>query len=94
MVGLAKGSLDEQIWEFCQNQKCYLLTDNRNQDTTDSLGMIIRTRTVPTSVPVFTISDMRRFRSERDYVESVVAQLLEYLIVADNIRGVGRLFLP
>jgi hypothetical protein len=45
-------------------------------------------------VPVFTISDIARFRSERDYVEAVVAKLLEYLIDADNIRGAGRLYLP
>jgi hypothetical protein len=45
-------------------------------------------------VPVFTISDMQRFRSEREYVELVVAKLLEYLLDVDNLRGVGRLYLP
>jgi predicted MPP superfamily phosphohydrolase len=93
-VGLAKRTPDEQIWEFCQHQKCYLITDNRNQDTPDSLETVIRTRTLPTSLPVFTISDIHRYRSERDYVEAVVAKLLEYLMDADNLRGVGRLYLP
>jgi hypothetical protein len=55
---------------------------------------VIRTRTLPTSLPVFTISDIHRYRSERDYVEAVVAKLLEYLMDADNLRGVGRLYLP
>jgi hypothetical protein len=93
-VGLAKGTPDEQIWEVCQQQQFYLLTDNRNEDKPDSLGAMIRTRTLPTSLPVFTISDIHRFRSERDYVEALVTKLLEYLMDTDNLRGAGRLYLP
>jgi hypothetical protein len=93
-VGLAKGTPDEQIWEFCQQQQFYLLTDNRNEDKPDSLEAMIRTRTLPTSLPVFTISDIQRLRSERDYVEALVTKLLEYLMDADNLRGAGRLYLP
>jgi hypothetical protein len=93
-VGLAKGTPDELIWEFCQHQQFYLITDNRNQDKPDSLEAMIRMRTLTTSLPVFTISDVRRFRSERDYVEALVAKLLEYLMDADNLRGAGRLYLP
>jgi hypothetical protein len=80
--------------EFCQDQRFYLITDNRNQDTSDSLGSMIRTRNLVTSMPVFTISDIARFRSEPNYVEAVVAKLLEYLFDADNIQGTGRLYLP
>ena len=43
-VGLVKGTPDAQIWEFCQQQHLYLLTDNRNQDKDDSLETVIRTR--------------------------------------------------
>ena len=93
-VGLAKGTPDERIWDFCQQQQFYLITDNRNRDNPDSLEAMIRTRILPTSLPVFTISDIHRFRSERDYAESLVAKLLEYLMDADNLRGTGRLYLP
>lgn len=93
-VGLAKGSTDEQIWTFCQQNKLYLITDNRNQDSTDSLETMIRTRNEPTSLPVFTISDISRFRSEREYMEALVNKLLEYLLDAPGINGVGRLYLP
>jgi hypothetical protein len=93
-VGLAKGSPDEQIWQFCQDQQFYLLTDNRNDDEPGSLESIIRTRNLPTSLPVFTISDISRLRSEREYVEALVARLLEYVMDAENLRGVGRLYLP
>ncbi len=93
-AGLIKGSPDEQVWDFCQQQHFYLLADNRNDDKPDSLETMIRTRSLPTSLPVFTISDIHRFRSERDYVESLVTKLLEYLMDADNLRGTGRLYLP
>jgi predicted MPP superfamily phosphohydrolase len=93
-MGLAKGTPDEQIWELCQQQQLYLLTDNRNQDKANSLETMIRTRNLPTSLPVFTISDIHRFRSDRDYVEALVAKLFEYLIDAENLRGAGRLYLP
>ncbi len=93
-VGLAKGTPDEQIWQFCQDQQLYLLTDNRNDDKPGSLESTIQTRNLPTSLPVFTISDIPRLRSEPDYVEALVARLLEYLLDAENLRGVGRLYLP
>ena len=92
--GLVKGTHDEQVWEFCQQQHFYLITDNRNRDKPDSLESMIRTRNLRTSLPVFTISDIKRFRSDRDYVEAVVAKLLDYLVDADNILGTGRLYLP
>jgi hypothetical protein len=93
-VGLAKGISDEQVWDFCQQHLFYLLTDNRNDDKPDSLEAIIRTRTLPSSLPVFTISDINRFRSERQYTEALVAKLLEYLFDAGNLVGAGRLYLP
>jgi len=93
-VGLAKGTPDAQIWQFCQDQHFYLLTDNRNDDKPGSLESMIRTRNLPTSLPVFTISDISRLRTEREYVEVLVARLLEYLMDAENLRGVGRLYLP
>ena len=93
-AGLAKGATDETIWELCQKERLYLLTDNRNEDDIDSLGVMIRTRNLPTSFPVFTISDMNRFRSDRFYAEAAVARLLEYLASAENLPGTGRLYVP
>jgi hypothetical protein len=93
-VGLAKGVSDAEVWESCQQRRYYLITDNRNEDKADSLGTTIRSRTVPTSLPVFTISDVGRFRSEGAYRESLVATLLEYALDAPNLLGTGRLYLP
>jgi hypothetical protein len=93
-VGIARGTTDEQLWEVCQRQQYYLVTDNRNRDGPDSLEEMIRDRTLPGSLPVFTISDIPRFRSERSYAEAVVGKLLEYLMDAPNLAGSGRLYLP
>jgi hypothetical protein len=93
-VGLTKGVPDDQIWQFCQDQRFYLLTDNRNDDKPDSLESVIRSRSASTSVPVFTIADIPRLRADREYVEAVVAKLLEYLMDAEFIAGVGRLYIP
>lgn len=60
----------------------------------DFFEATIRAKNLPSSLPVFTISDFNRFRSDRDYVEAVIAKLLEYLVDADNILGTGRLYLP
>jgi hypothetical protein len=93
-AGLAKGTSDINLWECCQQQQVYLLTDNRNQDDSDSLESLIRRRNLSPSLPIFTISDINRFRSHREYAEKVVAKLLEYLFDADNLLGTGRLYLP
>lgn len=93
-VGLARSTVDSEVWDFCQSHSHYLLTDNRNEDRADSLETTIRTRNLPTNLPVFTISDVNRLRSERDYAEAVVVKLLEYLVDADRILGTGRLYLP
>ncbi len=92
--GLEKGISDEVLWEFCQSRQIYLLTDNRNQQKADSLESMIQTRNQPSFVPIFTISDIPRFRSDRDYAEAVVVTMLEYLMDAENLRGTGRLYLP
>lgn len=93
-LGLAKGMPDELLWEFCQLHRFYLITDNRNQHDPGSLEATIQTRNLPTSLPVFTISDIHRLRSEREYANAIVAKLLENLIDADNLIGAGRLYLP
>jgi hypothetical protein len=51
---------------------------------------MIPTRTLPTGLPVLMISDIQRFRAERDYVEALVANLLEYVMDSDNLRGPRR----
>jgi len=93
-VGISSGTLDREIWRFCQSQGLYLLTDNRSQTDEDALGSIILAEGTAESLPVFTISDMDRFRNEREYSEGLVERLLEYLFDPERVLGAGRLYLP
>jgi hypothetical protein len=93
-ISLAAGTVDRDLWYFCQAQGMYLLTDNRNQQGADSLEEAIRQYNTPASLPVFTVSDRDRFANDRAYAERVIESLFERLIDANNLVGTGRLFLP
>jgi hypothetical protein len=93
-VGLAATASDLDVWQRCQAEGLILITDNRNADAADSLEAVIRQYNTPQSLPVFTIADLDKFRTSRDYAERVVAKLYEYLLDIDAVRGSGRLYLP
>jgi hypothetical protein len=92
--GLAQGISDRDVWLFCQARGIFLLTDNRNRRGPDSLEEVLQTLNTPDSYPVFTIGNRDRLARNRDYAERVIERLLERLLDADNLRGVGRLYLP
>lgn len=93
-VELAVTATDLEIWEKCQQEELILITDNRNDDSPDSLESTIRRLNTSTSLPVFTIADLDKFRTSPAYVESVLVRLYEYLLDIEAVRGVGRLYLP
>ena len=93
-VNLTATSTDEEIWHKCQEEQLVLITNNRNQDSPDSLEATIRRHNTANSLPVFTISDLDRFRKNRDYAERVLERLYECLLDMDKLLGTGRLFLP
>ena len=93
-VGLEEAATDLEIWQKCQERQLILITDNRNKDSTDSLEATIQQLNAPTSLPVFTIADLGKFRKSRAYAERVVISLYESLLDIDSLRGTGRLYLP
>jgi len=93
-VGLSSDSSDRDIWHICQSEELVLLTDNRNEDSADSLEAVIRQHNQPNCLPVLTISNMQRFRKSRAYAEKVLEDLYDYLLRIDELRGTGRLYLP
>jgi hypothetical protein len=93
-VGLVATSLDYDVWTTCQTERLVLITDNRNHEAPDSLEATIRRFNKSDSLPVFTIADMDRFRSDPTYVERVIEALYDYLLRIDDLRGAGRLYLP
>lgn len=93
-VGLAPTASDVEIWQRCQSEELILITDNRNDDSPDSLSAAIRNFNTPDSLPVFTIGDMDRFVASPEYRERVLEVLYDYLLRINEVRGTGRLFLP
>ena len=93
-VGLDRTAKDDVVWRLCQERGYYLLTANRNQETDDSLEATIRREGTSDSLPVFTLADARRILQSSAYMERVAETLLDYLLIRDNFRGAGRLFLP
>jgi hypothetical protein len=93
-VGLTATSTDLEIWRCCQSEQLVLLTNNRSQHTDDSLESAMRMLNTSDSLPVFTISDLDRLGKSRSYAEKVIAQLYDYLLDIDRVRGAGRLYLP
>jgi hypothetical protein len=93
-VGLNFDATDVEIWKLCQANELVLITDNRNNDSSDSLAAAIRHFNSSTSLPVFTIARLDRFCTNREYAERVLAALYDYLYRIDELRGTGRLYLP
>ena len=93
-LGLAPTASDVEIWQRCQADELILITDNRNDDSPESLSAAIHNLNTPTSLPVFTIADLNKFGSSREYEERVVVALYDYLLRIDEVRGTGRLYLP
>ena len=93
-VGLAHASPDSQVWDICQQQELVLLTDNRNEDSSDSLEATIRARGTASSFPVITIANVPHLRRSRDYAERIIDKLLDFLSRMDTLRGTGRLYVP
>lgn len=92
-VGLAKDSNDRTVWRFAQQNSMVLLTGNRRMREEDSLEKTIREENTSTSLPVITISRVKRM-IERRYREQCEVQLLNILLELDNYRGTGRIFIP
>ena len=60
----------------------------------DWLEATIRAQNTPSSLPVFTLSDAERIFQSKDYAERVIESLLGKLLRIEELRGVGRLYLP
>ena len=86
-LGLPATAKDVEIWQQCQSHELILITDNRNDDSADSLTAAIRKFNTPTSLPVFTIADLggwtavdaRFFQPETGVIPSI-----------DRSLGLGR----
>jgi hypothetical protein len=93
-AGLDRAATDDVVWRFCQAQRLYLITANRNRDSDDSLEATIQREGTSNSLPVFTLADAGRIFQSAAYLDRVVEKLLDYLLYPETYRGAGGLFLP
>jgi hypothetical protein len=93
-LGLAYDASDALIWRTCQREGLVLITGNRNNDGADSLEATIRNDNLAHSLPVVTLADADRVLQDRLYAEAVAVRLLDYLMRINEVRGVGRLYVP
>ena len=93
-AGLAKGTGDEAIWRFCQINNCLLVTGNRTgKDREKSLEHVVRRFVTPTSLPILTISNLKRVTRDRKYCIACAQRLADIVFELDTYRGVTRLYL-
>jgi hypothetical protein len=93
-IGLPNGSEDRVVWQVCRTLRYLLITNNRNCDGPDSLGVLIQTEAGDDAPLVFTIGNMERFDSDPSYARNVIEKLYSYLIDLEDCRDSGRLYLP
>lgn len=93
-AGLTKGINDEAIWHFCQQRSCLVVTGNRTgDDGQESLEFVVRRFVTPTSLPVLTISNIKRVTRDRKYCVACAQRLADIVFDLDSYRGVTRLYL-
>ncbi|MEM1255899.1 MAG: DUF5615 family PIN-like protein [Cyanobacteria bacterium P01_H01_bin.21] len=92
-VGLPFDSSDRVVWQFAQSNQMILLTANRNMKGDNSLEEIIRKENTNTSLPVVTISNLRRLGNSH-YREQCAERLVAIILDLDKYLGTGRLYIP
>lgn len=93
-VELSDRASDKTVWQFCQKNGYILLTGNRStKDGSKSLELTIRHLVTPDSLPVLTISNLKRINSDPVYRKRCAEQMAEIVDEIERYRGTMRLFL-
>jgi len=94
-VGLQRSVDDRTIWLHCQKHGYLLLTGNRTTtDGKESLEYAIQDLLTPTSLPVLTISNLKRIPRDRDYLTRCAHGLAEIVMDLEEYHlGTPRLYL-
>lgn len=93
-IELSTDSSDRIVWQIAQENQMILLTANRNMKGEDSLEKTLREDNMPNSLPIVTIGNLNRFRSEPGYRSQCADRIIQILLDLENYRGVGRVFIP
>lgn len=93
-IGLSIESSDRSVWQLAQDNQMILLTANRNMKGEDSLEQVLREGNAPDLLPVVTIGNLDRFRSESSYRSQCADRIIEIVLDIENYMGAGRVFIP
>ncbi|CAN2041737.1 ACP S-malonyltransferase [Candidatus Magnetomoraceae bacterium gMMP-15] len=92
-VELPYNTNDREVWRFAQKNSMILLTGNRRMRGANSLEKTIRDESNITSLPVLTVSNVKRM-IEKDYRDACAVRLIEIVLDLDNYLGTKRIFIP
>lgn len=92
-LAIPRDASDHRVWNACQAVGAILITGNRSGGP-DSLDNVIRRQANADSLPVITVADPQRVLPDGEYAQLVAVASLDYLDRLDELRGVGRLFVP
>jgi hypothetical protein len=92
-LGMPRDAPDDRVWNTCQAAGAVLITGNRAGGA-DSLDRVIHRLASADSLPAITVADPQRVLRDGEYANRVAIALLDYLDRLDELRGVGRLFVP
>jgi hypothetical protein len=93
-VGLDTASSDREVWRRAQQLGMLLLTDNRNNESADSLEETLLEEATSGSLPVVTVGSAERLRTEFGYRTACADRLVEILVDLDGYRGIPRIYVP
>lgn len=94
-VGLPVNAEDLAVWQCCQDNGFVLLTGNRKTSDGDrSLESTIKRFSTPDSLPVVTISNLRRVQSDPVYRQDCARRLAEVMLDIETYRGAQRIYIP
>lgn len=94
-INLPHSTDDEIVWQLCQERGYLLLTGNRTgTDQEEALEFVIRRYVTPNTLPVITISNLKRIKPDSLYRKRCAESLAEIVFDLERYRGVTRLFIP
>ena len=93
-IELSIDSNDRVVWRLAQKNQMVLLTANRSMKGKDSLEQVMREESIPTSLPVITVSNSERLLNDSEYRGRCVESLIEIVLDIDSYRGARRIFIP
>lgn len=94
-VGLSASAEDVVVWQYCQDTGVVLLTGNRKtSDGERSLESTIRRLNTSRSLPILTISNLRRVLLDATYCQACALRLAEIVLNIEIYYGARRLYLP